>query len=330
MTNAVVVDLTILIALGIAIVRGWSHRSIREFFSLLGLIVGLMVAPSLVGPLGRLIESVAKIDPNVARAIGLGLALGIPALTGAIVGVRTSRDVTPRGPARLDRAGGAMFAAIRAILVAALVLFALTSVSLGDDGFAGAVNRSASGTLLASEDSPFTIFNESLVSRSDDLQALMLWAKQRSGYEERVPGESLDFAATNERLETAARAERAMLRLLNRERLDRGLEPLDWCEECARVARGHSKDMYRNGYFSHVDSKGEDPFDRMTAAGVEYGAAGENLSIAPTVARAHEGLMESRDHRENILRSLFDEVGIGCYEGPYGFMCTQVFRTTPG
>jgi uncharacterized protein YkwD len=167
---------------------------------------------------------------------------------------------------------------------------------------------------------------DGIVRRSDEMQALVLWAKQRSGFEEDVPGERVAFAATTDKLVTAKDAEREMWRLLNRERTDRKVQPLEWCEECARVARAHSKDMYRNGYFSHIDSDGDDPFDRMMASDIAYGAAGENLSIAPTVTKAHDGLMESPDHRENILRSLFDEVGIGCYEGPYGFMCTQVFR----
>ncbi|MEA2446501.1 MAG: hypothetical protein QOK47_138, partial [Actinomycetota bacterium] len=117
--------------------------------------------------------------------------------------------------------------------------------------------------------------------------------------------------------------------LLNRERTQRGLEGLTWCDSCADVARAHSRDMYRHGYFSHIDSAGDDPFDRMQAAGITYEAAGENLSIAPTLAAAHASLMGSPDHRENILRDLFDSVGIGCYRGPYGFMCTQIFRDTP-
>ena len=190
-----------------------------------------------------------------------------------------------------------------------------------------AVADSVSGQLLAGPHSPFTIVYDASLRRSTDLQALALWLRQRSGYDERVPDDGgVAFAATNEKLEPAASAEARMLELLNRERTDRGLDPLTWCESCAVVARGHSKDMYRNGYFSHVDSRGKDPFDRMVAADIVYAAAGENLSIAPSVAKAHDGLMESPDHRENILRELFDEVGIGCYEGPYGFMCTQVFR----
>lgn len=329
MTNPVILDIAVLIAVGIAAVRGWSHRSIREFFSLLGLIAGFLLAPFLVGPLAEAIGAVADTDVNVARTIALGVALGIPALVGAVFGVRTSRAVTPKGPTRLDAAGGAMFALIRSIAVAAAILFAVDALAadtVDRNGFAAAIDDSVGGQLLASEDSPFTIFYDGLVDRSDDLQALVLWAKQRSGYDERVPGERVAFEATSERLTKARAAERDMWQLLNRERIDRDLEPLEWCAACAQVARNHSRDMYRHGYFSHIDSAGDDPFDRMMDADIAYGAAGENLSIAPTVSKAHRGLMDSPDHRDNILRSLFDEVGVGCYEGPYGLMCTQVFR----
>jgi uncharacterized protein YkwD len=95
------------------------------------------------------------------------------------------------------------------------------------------------------------------------------------------------------------------------------------------VALGHSRDMYVNGYFSHVDERDLDPFERMQRADITYEAAGENLAIAPSVKEAHEGLMTSTDHRANILRPQFDEVGIGIIVGPYGVMVTQVFRTAP-
>ncbi|MDQ3940516.1 MAG: CAP domain-containing protein, partial [Actinomycetota bacterium] len=109
-------------------------------------------------------------------------------------------------------------------------------------------------------------------------------------------------------------------------RMKRDLPPLKWCARCAEVARAHSKDMYRNGYFSHVDLDGNNPFERMRDQKIRYESAGENLVIAPSIDEAHRGLMRSADHRANILRQTFDEVGIGIYKGPYGFMCTQVFR----
>src|SRR5688500_5682902 len=123
MTNPVILDMVVLIAIGISVVRGWSHGSIRWFLSLFGLIVGVALAPLLAGPLAIALASVSGMDVNLARAAALGVVLGAPALVGAIVGVRTSRGVSPRGPARLDSFGGSMFALTRSILVASLVLY---------------------------------------------------------------------------------------------------------------------------------------------------------------------------------------------------------------
>lgn len=329
--NAVTIDLCVLTVVAIAGVRGWAHGSIREFFSLAGIAVGLVAAPFLVGPLADLVHGVAGTDVNIARAIVLGVVVGSISIAGAVIGVRTATGVEISGPRGLDRVGGATFGLIRALVLAALLLYGTLAVSTdtGDGSYSSKIGNSVSGQLLASSDSPFTIVYEKLLERSTDLQALTLWVRQRSVYTEKVPGERLDLAATNERLLEVPNAEQSMLILLNEDRVERDLAELDWCEICAEVAREHSIDMYRHGYFSHLDSNGDDPFDRMRAAGITYEAAGENLSLAPSPARAHSSLMASPDHRENILRQLFDSVGIGCLKGPYGFMCTEVFRASP-
>ncbi|HYI46578.1 MAG TPA: CvpA family protein [Actinomycetota bacterium] len=329
--SAVTIDLIVLTAVAVAMVRGWAHGSIREFFSLGGIFLGILAAPWLVGPLASLLDNVFDLDINMARVIALAVTVGVISIAGAIVGVRAS-GIEVSGPRFLERFGGTMFALIRSLTLVSLIFYGIFAVAAPAEqrgSFAAEAGDSVSGQLLADPDSPFTIAYDGLLSRSEDLEALTLWVRQRSVFEEEVPGERLDFAATNEELIAVAGAEERMFELLNQERVDRDLEPLRWCAPCADVARGHSKNMYRNGYFSHIDTLGDDPFDRMQNAGITYEAAGENLSIAPTVMTGHTSLMESPDHRENILRDLFDSVGIGCYEGPYGFMCTQVFRTTP-
>jgi uncharacterized protein YkwD len=121
--------------------------------------------------------------------------------------------------------------------------------------------------------------------------------------------------------------EARMLNLLNEERAAHGLRPLQADPELAGVARAHSRDMFARGYFSHVAPDGKDPFDRMRQAKVKYLAAGENLALAPTLAMAHQGLMNSPGHRANILRPAFGRVGIGIVDGGrHGQMVTQNFR----
>ena len=121
-------------------------------------------------------------------------------------------------------------------------------------------------------------------------------------------------------------AESVMLDLVNRERVERGLEPLQPDATLREIARRHSRDMLQRGYFAHLGPEGETPVDRMLAGRARFRAAGENLALAPTVELAHNGLMNSPGHRANILSGSFGRVGIGIADGGlHGKMVTQTF-----
>jgi uncharacterized protein YkwD len=134
---------------------------------------------------------------------------------------------------------------------------------------------------------------------------------------------SFEVASPRVRMDLEAR----MLDLVNAERAKQGLQALKPDPELAEVARGHSRDMFARGYFSHVTPDGEDPFDRMRDAHVGYFIAGENLALAQTLPGAHQGLMNSPGHRANVLRPQFGRLGVGVLDGgPHGLMITQNFR----
>lgn len=121
-------------------------------------------------------------------------------------------------------------------------------------------------------------------------------------------------------------AEQRMLQLVNQERISRGISALTLNRAAQKVAREHSRDMLARGYFSHITPEGASPFDRMEKGGVRFTSAGENIALAPTLNRAHVGLMNSPGHRANILSPDYHTVGIGIINaGPYGLMVTQDF-----
>ena len=121
--------------------------------------------------------------------------------------------------------------------------------------------------------------------------------------------------------------EAKMLQLVNNERAKQGLQPVKADPEMTGVARAHSLDMFRRGYFSHYTPEGKDPFDRMKQAQVQFIAAGENLALGQTLSICHEGLMNSPGHRANILRSNYGRLGIGILDGGFrGLMIAQEFR----
>jgi uncharacterized protein YkwD len=135
---------------------------------------------------------------------------------------------------------------------------------------------------------------------------------------------ALDFRIDSPALDNAS--EDRMFELLNDERRKAGLRLLVRDPTIDQVARAYSIQMLQRGYFSHETPEGQTPFDRMRAGGVDFVVAGENLALAPTVALAHQGLMDSPGHRANILRPEFGRVGIGAAVADgRGRMFTQNF-----
>lgn len=112
-------------------------------------------------------------------------------------------------------------------------------------------------------------------------------------------------------LEAATRA------LINMDRQAAGLPPLSPGVRLAIAARRHSLDMAVRHYTSHVTPEGLSPYQRMTQAGVRYRVAGENLgwdngTDTTAMLQAIEvAMMNSPEHRANLLRSTFHFVGIG-------------------
>ena len=56
-------------------------------------------------------------------------------------------------------------------------------------------------------------------------------------------------------------------------------------------------------------------------------AIGENAAAAPSVAMAEQILMNDPAHRENILATRWNAVGVGVARGANGYYVVQVFVT---
>jgi uncharacterized protein YkwD len=134
----------------------------------------------------------------------------------------------------------------------------------------------------------------------------------------------LGFSTTD--VKVSASSEEALLGLINHERAGKHLPLLTMNEKARLVARNYAVKMLAGGYFSHVDLQGNTPYIRLREGGVVFDAAGENLASAPTVQLAHQGLMNSKGHRDNILSPYFRTVGLGVVDaGVYGVMVVEDF-----
>jgi uncharacterized protein YkwD len=103
-----------------------------------------------------------------------------------------------------------------------------------------------------------------------------------------------------------------MFDLTNATRVNHQLPILTWDDHVRETAREHSTDMAENDYFDHKNLQGQSPFDRMKEDAVTFHTAGENLAYGQLSSIfAHEGLMNSLGHRENILRQEYEYLGVG-------------------
>ena len=117
--------------------------------------------------------------------------------------------------------------------------------------------------------------------------------------------------------------------LVNKERIAAGLEPLVMDDNLQNVARAHSRDMAARNFTSHDNPDGLSPFQRLDAAGIRYGWAGENIAwnnFSTPAEVAVKDWMESPEHSVNILRPQFTRSGMGiAADGAGGYYFTQIF-----
>ncbi|MFD7445044.1 sigma-70 family RNA polymerase sigma factor [Streptomyces sp. NPDC059909] len=127
---------------------------------------------------------------------------------------------------------------------------------------------------------------------------------------------------------TQGGAAQQVLALVNAERSKAGCGPVSSNEKLATAAGNHSADMAARDYFDHTNPDGEDPGDRITAAGYRWSTYGENIARGQqTPASVMDSWMNSPGHRANILNCSFKELGVGIHDASGGPWWTQAFGT---
>jgi uncharacterized protein YkwD len=124
--------------------------------------------------------------------------------------------------------------------------------------------------------------------------------------------------------------EKHMIARINQYRASAHLPRLRFDPHLTRAARWMSRSMASRNYFSHTDSFGRSPFQRMTVFGYPSNTyRGENLAAGrPGVERTFQQWLHSAGHRRNMLRSRFRAIGISrVYDAtsPYGYYWTTTF-----
>jgi uncharacterized protein YkwD len=107
--------------------------------------------------------------------------------------------------------------------------------------------------------------------------------------------------------------EQRILDLTNEARAKEKLPALKANATLMKVARAHAANMAEQKKMDHV-LDGKTPAQRVEKAGYDFRSVGENIAYADkgaAVKQIFKGWMESEHHRENILASKYDEIGLG-------------------
>lgn len=110
-------------------------------------------------------------------------------------------------------------------------------------------------------------------------------------------------------------AEKLLFDSVNRERAARHLPLLRWDDGLARAARKHAELMAEQDLLEHQVPGESDLATRAREAGVHFSHITENIGMATSSDKFHEGWMHSPGHRANILDDAIDCIGIAVVEG---------------
>jgi uncharacterized protein YkwD len=106
--------------------------------------------------------------------------------------------------------------------------------------------------------------------------------------------------------------------MVNQARSQNGLDSLSLSDKLSRRAHRHSEEMADSGTLFH---------SCLSCNGRRGPSAiGENVGVGPNLQDIHDALMDSQSHRDNILSTAYDRVGIGIVRRGDRLWVTELFE----
>ncbi len=316
------VDFVIILFVLFYLWDGWGKGFIQLTLELVVFILSFTLALKLYPYMANLLINNFSFPQGFAKAIGFfALGLVFEQILANIAGL-----IEAKIPEKIHRHKLNTWFSLLPLLGNAVVILAFILTLILGLPIQGSIKSSISKSKLGSPVVSQTQVLEKTLSGifGEALQDTFNFVTIPSGPVASRDGIRLNF--TQRELSVDDTSEQEMLVRVNKERRDQGLSELIMDVKLRDLSRFYARDMFERGYFSHYNPEGESPFDRMEKAEISYTTAGENLALAPNVTIAHQGLMDSKGHRENILNPEFGKVGIGVVDGGiYGKMFIQEF-----
>ena len=159
------------------------------------------------------------------------------------------------------------------------------------------------------------------------------YSRSRKVSEEGPSAVATGGSVTSPSLDQATKIERRAFEKTNQARVQNGMATLTWDAQLCRMARAHSENMARGGFFSHQTPEGLELKGRARQSGIlHFRVIGENIAYNKGYddpgGFAVERWLISSAHRANMLYTDFQASAIGSYVAADGTVyLTQVFIT---
>jgi hypothetical protein len=116
-----------------------------------------------------------------------------------------------------------------------------------------------------------------------------------------------------------------IIELTNKKRAEAGAGQLVLNNQLSEAARQKGEHMLQNDYWAHTAPDGTEPWAFFSNVGYKYRYAGENLARDFSNPNdAIEAWMASTSHKENMLSTKYNEIGVAVVEGDLGGVDTTI------
>lgn len=150
--------------------------------------------------------------------------------------------------------------------------------------------------------------------RCFSLVLVVLFVAACSKEADRIPGAGVPPVSSQNTIDKTA-----MLKLVNEVRVkgcncgSTYMPPvgtLVWNDKLENAALAHTLDMFSGNFFDHTGSNGSSPNERVSAAGYQWMATGENIATGYTSEQAvMNAWLASEGHCKNIMYANFKDFG---------------------
>jgi len=107
-----------------------------------------------------------------------------------------------------------------------------------------------------------------------------------------------------------------VIEITNKKRMEAGVGPVAKNNLLTNAAKQKGEHMFKLGYWAHIAPDGTEPWYFFNSVGYKYRFAGENLARDFDDSRSTvDGWMASTSHRENMLSSKYQDIGVAVVSG---------------